>query len=178
MPNRRIILIALAAVLAIANLAWFALSRPAGEKPIAAKEKAVAAVSDRPLRNPFPTAREVRLFVESGYGTDKPIYSKPKGRLLTPAQRSEFESLIKVHTIASDEAFAACFIPHHFFRYFDKSGKLVGELQVCFCCAGVKRSEDSPIRLAEGEMLSADFGRLNAFVASLGERTDVDCIYE
>jgi len=72
-------------------------------------------------------------------------------------------------------AFAACFIPHHFFRYFDDSGKLVGELALCFCCAGVQQSEGSSVRLSEDQMLVADFRKLESFVASLGERTDVLC---
>jgi hypothetical protein len=134
------------------------------------------APADQPLRNPFPTASDVRLFVETDHD-DKGnlIFSKPEGRSLTASQRTAFESLINIHTISSDEMFAACFIPHHFFRYYDKSGKMIGELQVCFCCAGVEQSGASNIYLGEDQMLSADFHKLEAFVRSLGERTDVQC---
>lgn len=130
---------------------------------------------DQPLRNPFPAASEVRLFVNTDYDAKgAPIFRNPHGHPLTVSQRAEFESLIEVHTTSPDELIAGCFIPHHFFRYFDKSGKQVGELQVCFCCAGVEES-DSSIRLASNQKLSADFARLKEFVRSLGEPTDVQC---
>jgi hypothetical protein len=175
MITRRTILVALVAALAVANLAWLALSRPAKHEQMAVTQKASATVPNKPFRDPFPSASEVRLFVETGYARDEPIYSKPKGRVLTASQRAEFESLIAVHTITPDEEFAACFIPHHFFRYFDRAGKVVGEVEVCFCCAGVQQSDGSNVSLTEDEMLVADFGKLQSFVASLGERTDVQC---
>lgn len=88
---------------------------------------------------------------------------------------AEFESLIAVHTISADEMFAACFIPHHFFRYFDKAGKQVGQVEVYFCCAGVQQSNGSNVRLTEDQMLIADWGKLHSFITALGERTDVQC---
>lgn len=134
------------------------------------------APADQPLGKPFPAASEVRLFVNTGYDDKgKPTYSRPGGHPLSASERSAFESLIKIHTISPDEAFAMCFIPHHFFRYYDKGGKMIGELQVCFCCEGVEQSGASNIRLGKNQMLSADFQRLKAFVRSLGERTDVQC---
>ena len=175
MTTRRTILVALVAALTVANLTWLALSRSAKHEQMAVTEKVSAAVPNKPFSNPFPSASEVRLFVETGYDRDEPIYSKPKGRVVTASQRAEFESLIAVHTITPDEEFAACFIPHHFFRYFDKAGRVVGEVEVCFCCAGVQQSEGSTVRLTKGEMLVADFGKLQSFIASLGERTDVQC---
>ena len=176
MTYRRTILVALVAVLVVANCAWLALSRYAKQEQAGVAEKASAQVPDKPFRNPFPNASEVLLFVETDYDArGEPIYSKPKGRVLTASQRAEFESLIAVHTISPDEVSAACFIPHHFFRYFDKAGKLLGEIQVCFCCAGVQQSEGSNVRLTEGQELVADFAGLHSFVSSLGERTDVQC---
>src|SRR3569623_1392340 len=116
------------------------------------------AASDQPLRSPFPTASEVRLFVNTSYDEKgQPVFSNPHGHALTAAQRATFESLIKVHYLAPDELIAGCFIPHHFFRYFDKSGKQIGELQVCFCCAGVEESGTSQIHLKSNQILSADF---------------------
>ena len=118
----------------------------------------------------------MRLFVETDYDAKgQPIYSKPQGHVLTSSQRAKFESLIAVHTVSPDEEFAACFIPHHFFRYFDKAGKLVGEVQVCFCCAGVEQSDGSNVRLTDHQMLVADFEKLKSLVASLNEPTDVQC---
>lgn len=133
-------------------------------------------VRDQPVRNTFPTASEVRLFVNTDYDDNgEPIFSKSSGLVLSSSQRAELESLIMIHTISPDEEFAACFVPHHFFRYFDKSGKLVGEVEACFCCAGVRQTGASNIHLTESQMLSADFGKLQSFVRSLGERTDVQC---
>ena len=176
MPHRRTILISLVAALAVANVAWLAVSQSVKHEQMAVTEKASVPVPDKPFRNPYPSAGEVRLFVETDYDAKgEPIYSKPKGRVLTAGQRAEFESLIAVHTISPVEEFAACFVPHHFFRYFDKAGKLVGEVEVCFCCAGVQQSDGSNVRLTKDEMLVADFGKLHSFVASLGERTDVQC---
>jgi hypothetical protein len=131
---------------------------------------------DRPIHNAFQTASEVRLFVNTDYDQNgEPIFSKPDGLLLTGNQRAEFESFLSVHTVSPDELFAMCFIPHHFFRYFDKTGKLVGEVAVCFCCAGVEQTGASNIKFTKDEMLSADYGKLKSFVSSLGERTDVQC---
>jgi hypothetical protein len=131
---------------------------------------------DRPVRNAFPNAREVRLFVEIEYPEGgQPIYSKPHGLKLSQEQRIQLESLLFIHTISPDDDFYGCFAPHHFFRYFDATGKLLGEFQVCFCCEGVQESGASNIEVAKGEMLSTDYDKLKAFVRSLGERTDVQC---
>ena len=148
-------------------------AQPSGRS---AEGRSVSAVPDQPIRNPFPGAREVRLFVATGQDDkDEPIYSKRAGLALSPVQRAKLESLISVHTISPDEMFAMCFMPHHFFRYFDKAGKPVGEIAVCFCCTGVGQSGASNIRLTTSQMLSANFGELKSFVHSLGERTDVQC---
>ena len=133
-------------------------------------------VPDRPVENIFPTASTVRLFVNTDYAKDgTAIYSKPGGLLLNAAQRAEFESALRAHTISPDETFAACFIPHHFFRYFDANGKMIGEIEVCFCCAGVEASGASNIELSDTEDLRADYTKLETLVRSLGEPTDVQC---
>lgn len=116
------------------------------------------------------------MFVNTGQDAKgEPIFSKAHGHVLTQAQRAQFESLIQVHTLTPDEPIAACFIPHHFFRYYNKAGKQIGELQVCFCCAGVEQSGASDVHLTKDQTLSADFTRLKAFVQSLGEPTNVQC---
>ena len=176
MTRRRTILAAIATALAVANLAWLGLSRSSEHQRMAVTDSVAVPAPNRPFRNPFPNAGEVRLFVESDYDAEgEPSYSKPKGRILTASQRAEFEAMIAVHTISPDEMFAACFIPHHFFRYFDTAGKQVGEVQVCFCCAGVQQSDGSNVRLTENQMLVADWGKLRSFITALGERTDVQC---
>lgn len=129
---------------------------------------------DRRVTNPFPDAIEVRLFVEVDYTNDnKPILSKRNGVRLNAAQRKAFEDSLKM--IAAPEYEAACFLPHHYFRYYDASGKEIGEVAVCFCCYGVGASGSKALDPPDGAMLSADYGKVKALVAALGEPTDVLC---
>ena len=147
-----------------------------GQHQEAVAEQQSSQTPDQSVSNAFQHASEVRLFVETGVDQKgKPLFSKARGLLLSAKQRVAFESLIKIHTIAPDELFAACFIPHHFFRYYDKAGKMIGGFEVCFCCSGVEQNGASNLRLSKNQMLSADFRKLEAFVRSLGERTDVQC---
>lgn len=141
----------------------------------AAASAQTSSVPDRPVYNLFPSASEVRLFVETGYRGNESIFNPPRGIRLSRSQRAVFESALAIHTISPDEMFAACFIPHHFFRYFDTAGKLLGEVEVCFCCAGVQQSGASHIKLQRNERLQADFKKLEALVRLLGARTDVQC---
>ena len=133
-----------------------------------------------PVR-PFPIAKEVRLFVETGKSdrSGKPVYARPYGRKLTAEQREQFEKLLQVETpinVPPNSEFwliAGCFIPHHFFRYYDRSGHQIGEVSVCFCCSGVEM-DPSP-QLTKGQRFEADYVRLKALVSSWGERTNIDC---
>lgn len=145
------------------------------EQPSAAIT-ATRAARDQPLKNPFPAASEVRLFVETSVGRNgTPIFHLPRGKVLNSVQRTQLESLFKIHKRLPEELSTFCFIPHHFFRYYNRNDEVVGELQVCFCCAGIQQSGKSNIRLKEGQKLHADFKGLGAFVRSLGEPTDVQC---
>lgn len=131
---------------------------------------------EQPVSDAFPTAREVRLFVETGQTPrGMPIFTKASGLLLNNAQRDKFEDLLYVHEISPDEEFTACFIPHHFFRYYDNTGKQIGEISVCFCCSGVSVSGPSNVRLTDDNDLRANYPALERFVASLGEPIDVGC---
>jgi hypothetical protein len=129
---------------------------------------------DRRVTSPFPQATQLRLFVEVDY-TDagKPILSKAKGVRLNAAQRKAFENSLKI--IAAPEEESACFMPHHFFRYYDASGKQVGDVAVCFCCYGVGASGSKALEPPDGAMLSADYQSVKALVTALGEPTDVLC---
>ncbi|HEV7287833.1 hypothetical protein [Sphingomonas sp.] len=93
--------------------------------------------------------------------------------LLNTAQRKAFENSLKI--IAAPEYEAACFIPHHYFRYYDASGKEVGDVAVCFCCDGVAASGSNVLKPSSGAILSADYRKVKALVAALGEPTDVLC---
>ena len=122
---------------------------------------------------PFPDATEVRLFVEKDYENGRPIYTKASGLVLTKEHRRKFESAM--HVQVAPEAYAACFIPHHFFRYYNESDKLLGEFSVCFCCAGIRDAEGSGIKVGKDQELSFNYARLADLVRSLGEPTDVQC---
>ena len=132
-------------------------------------------VVERRVSNPFPDATELRLFVETAYDqkTGKAIFSRSNGIRLSEPQRRKFEDALKIE--AAPEEMAACFIPHHFFRYFDAEGKQVGEVEVCFCCSGVAASGSPKLQASNGEMLGADYSEVESVVASVGEPTDVLC---
>jgi hypothetical protein len=126
------------------------------------------------IHNPFPGAVKVRLFVEKGYDPDGvPVFNKRDGRLLNAKDLADFEGALRIEKMP--EMMAACFVPHHFFRYYDESGKQVGEISVCFCCAGVEASEGAKISIGSDQILSADYSMIKALVLRLGEPTDVLC---
>lgn len=126
------------------------------------------------IQNPFPGAKEVRLFVEKGYGPDgAPILNTPEGRLLSASELADFEGALRVEK--APEAMAACFIPHHFFRYYDERGRQIGEISICFCCSGVEASKGAKISAGSDQILAADYKKLEALVRRLGEPTDVLC---
>jgi hypothetical protein len=124
--------------------------------------------------NPYPSATEVRLFVETGHdGEGRPVLSKAAGRTLTAKERQDFERTLRIEP-APDE-YAACFIPHHFFAYFDAQGRKIGEIEVCFCCAGVQGLPDIATPIGPDDVLSADYPALEKLVQSMGEPTDIEC---
>ncbi len=126
----------------------------------------------RAIGNPFPAAAEVRLFVETGHDADGHSIMSP-GKTLSRAQRDIFEAALRIEPLP--ESLDACFIPHHFFRYFDAKGGQVGEIEVCFCCDGVKVTPGASVSPGRGEQFGADYAALKRLVQSMGERTDVEC---
>lgn len=129
---------------------------------------------DRRVTNPFPQATQLRLFVEVGYTkAGKPILSKAQGIPLNATQRKVFEDSLRV--TAAPEYDVMCFIPHHFFRYYDANGKLLGNVSVCFCCDGVAASGSKTLEPPSGATLSANYQQLKKLVAELGEPTDILC---
>ena len=128
----------------------------------------------QPVENIYPAATQVRLFVNTGYekGSGMPIYSSP-GKLLNGEQREYFEQALSI--TKTPEEMAACFIPHHYFRYYDKTGKQIGEISVRFCCGGVEVEGASNIRLKAGETVGGNLSRIASLVEDLGEPTDILC---
>lgn len=135
-------------------------------------------VSRTPVR-PYPDAVTVRLFVQGGRNADGGArFVEPAGRLLTDGQRRSIEATVSNASYTGNNDTAACFIPHHFVRYYDAAGAQVGEIAICFCCAGVSASPDvlGPRAAgAEYNLLEFDFDALKAIIQGMGLRTDFDC---
>lgn len=160
-------------ILVLAALSGCSATAPAPSEDLIRKEAV----------QPFPEAATVRLFVESGNydASGAPILISAQGRTLTGQQRRQFEALLRVETpikLAPDSdywAMDACFIPHHFFRYYDGSGRKIGEIAVCFCCLGVAMEPSSRLARRDDQQFHADYPKLKALVASWGEPTDIEC---
>ena len=129
----------------------------------------------RKIEDPFPNASEVRLFVEVDHEKDggDPIFSKEDGVILSAAHRLRFEDALRF--VATPDEMAACFVPHHSFRYFDSRGRQVGEVAVCFCCAGTAATGSDRLEPKSDEILDADMKALEILVLDLGESTQVLC---
>ena len=127
---------------------------------------------------PYPNATSVRLFVNAEGLSESGEWqiSDTKGRLLSLNERKQFEKNIKLYRPKPDEEqlATACFFPHHFFRYYDQSGKFVGEIAVCFCCAQAQASPEFA-DVADDRWIEYDFPGLYRFVEGLGLPTEVNC---
>ncbi|MBA2936404.1 hypothetical protein HZF05_20165 [Sphingomonas sp. CGMCC 1.13654] len=125
----------------------------------------------------FPAATEARLFVDTGR-TDAhfhPVLTPKDGHALTAGQRKILESALVWNDNYGKEDVAACFMPHHFFRYFDAQHRKVGEIAVCFCCGGVEVDKGDGTAIYPETRLNAHYDRLKALIHGMGERTDIEC---
>ena len=131
---------------------------------------------DTPVSRQFPEATSVRLFLEqqSTEMADEAWKAKhPSGIELSPSQRIQLEAAIYIETNDNKEM-AACFIPHHYFRYFNQRGKQIGEISVCFCCAGV-RIDPYEKKLAGNQYVEAKYADITKLVDAMGVPTNVEC---
>jgi hypothetical protein len=168
----------LRAIALLAALLVLGCDRPSSDPVVRSPAEPVAeppaTAHFRQVSDPYPDASEVRLFVHTGYDDNgEPILASAEGRRLTHAQRNAFERALRIEPAPEFED--ACFIPHHFFQYFDANGRKIGEVAVCFCCAGVSDDPRIEVSLAPGETLGADYAALEELVQAMGERTDVEC---
>ncbi|WP_296815560.1 hypothetical protein [Brevundimonas sp.] len=130
---------------------------------------------------PFPDATEVRLLVEGEITQDdlNPGFIEPEGRVLSADQRRAFERTLSAASYGEgDRAYSACFIPHHFFRYFDAQGRQVGQVAVCFCCYGVQAWPDLDLPVAPGaDFVEFQFDEpaLRALISSMELPVDINC---
>lgn len=139
-------------------------------------EQSSSTVSEvRKIKDPFPDASEVRLFVAGDYQKEsgKPVFNNENGTILSDADRLRLEDALRF--VAMPEEMFACFVPHHFFRYYDANGRQVGEVEVCFCCAGVAASGSNKLEPRSDDILHADMKALETLVLDLGEPTQVHC---
>jgi hypothetical protein len=119
----------------------------------------------------YPEAVRVNLLIH-----DSP--SDASRTDLTNEQRQKLESAITKRIVLRSgsvvEGANACFIPHHFFRYYDKSAKQIGEIAICFCCDGGKAK---PVLLDynQKQSVSYDIKAIKQLVSDMRLPVDVGC---
>ena len=141
---------------------------------------------EKSVLNPYPEAVRVNLLVgdkavrTSFEEKDLRKSSQPEGYDLTDAERRQFENSIqgvKIRNAGPDTpmmSMSACFVPHHFFRYYDRSDNLVGEISVCFCCYDY-RAAPKLTSIAPVDYVEMDFETVENLVAEMGHPTDIAC---
>ncbi len=126
----------------------------------------------------WPEAASVRLFVEDipydEIGPNGNGMSNPAGVLLTKAQQKFVSNAMTRDTYSDYRAVVACFIPHHFFRFYDVGGKQIGELQVCYCCGGVSLAQ-AKYSLADKQVWGFDYEGVAKMMAEMGISSKVQC---
>lgn len=128
----------------------------------------------------FPTAAEVRLFVDSGQLSAKNtvVLTPKEGRILTVEQRRLLEASLSLNENYGKEGVAACFDPHHFFQYFDSDHRKIGTVSVCFCCGGIEvHGMDGKLLFGQGR-LNIDLAKVKALIHAMGEPTNIACVRE
>lgn len=132
-----------------------ALSLAACHRQLAPSQRPHSYIRLTPV-HPFPEATEARLFVATAMKENGDLIFKSKtDRVLTPEQRRQFEALLFVQTpvnLPEDDPYwsvTGCFDSHHFLRYYDASGRKIGEIAVCFCCDGTTISQRRDCRGAK-----------------------------
>lgn len=182
--NRKLGLIAIAAVLIVAALAafgWYASNGGSFAPARTAEPVADMAplpppdppTSVRPL-NPYPDAVRVELYaVEKRWDGKKRHIEREWVRPLTKEQRAAFESNLTIGYYEKGKAVVACCDPHHFLRYYNSTGELLGEVGICFCCGCVTTDVGGP--LADNEYREFDYDKMKALIETLGVPTDISC---
>ena len=131
----------------------------------------------------YPEATSVRLKVHDlGYDeAGRQQFSQPEGRRLTDEQRRRFEMAFRQAEVIRRpppgddvETASACFIPHHFFEYLDRAGRVIGEVAVCFCCEGARFSP-SIGRWDADSYVDEDIAAIKTLVEDMGLPTDGGC---
>ena len=141
---------------------------------------------------PYPNATRVNLLVGDLASKTRKLTdsSNPDGVDLTDDQRVELAKTLRKVTVArkpmEDEFKSAvgdaCFVPHHFFRFYNKEDDEIGEIAVCFCCADfrahpelVKRKGNWLEEKIGDQWAEMDVDKVKALVAEMGMPTNVGC---
>lgn len=135
--------------------------------------------------HPYADAAQVRLALDNteiNRQTGQVVEHPETMRVLSPAERATFESGLHRERLIGvpppELATPACFIPHHFFRYYSATGQQVGEIKVCFCCGGYEATPRLPYGNGRGDQrdeFKVNLTQTKAFVRGLGLRTDMMC---
>ncbi|MBI5939564.1 MAG: hypothetical protein HY859_03975 [Caulobacterales bacterium] len=158
-------------------------------------------VTDR-QRLLFPEAVAVDLVVEPDgvkrpptiAGPARPVAdglnpALPSGALihrLTPAERNRLNELFYRREVVKwpkdyEASAAACCVPHHEFRYYDRTGREVGRVAICFCCACMNIAsaggamEQSVAMTWESGETRFRYNAMKTFIRGMGYRTDYYC---
>lgn len=172
------------AACALAALAVSACGQPSSDgdavptEPVSVQTPAPRRLLRTAPATPYPEAASVRLFVRGDFdGSEE--YLEADGRALSRAQRAALEGTLKIVSYdRPPDAVAACFVPHHFIRYFDKRGRQIGEISVCLCCHGVRARPDvtGPAPAGVGDhYLDFDEPAFRRIITEMGLPTDVNC---
>ncbi len=180
MARRRLLILAVV-LLAMVNV-WFAqdyLRNLISAPKVEARDERPPVTRLEPI-TVYPLAARVNLLIKNSFLDGVEVSTKPDGVDLTTSERQEFEQSVKksvtVRPAGKDypgEGTDACFIPHHFFRYYDAKGKKLGEVAICFCCTGGVATPSLTTRNDEYEVF--DVERIKALVKKMKLPTDVGC---
>ena len=139
-------------------------------------------IASTTIIRPWPEAIEVRLFVQDLSYEEQArtgaSMSNPKGVVLTADQRATLDGSMSLYRIVAENgeitALDACFVPHHFFRYYDKNGKQLGELAVCYCCRQI-RPLPALRTPRDNEFWDFDFDGVGKMLEGMNIPTNVRC---
>ncbi|KQZ63766.1 hypothetical protein ASD67_04230 [Sphingopyxis sp. Root1497] len=172
---------------AIGALVYGLTSSPA--KPVPVKEpieeSSALRVGERIRVVPAPDAVEVRLFVEGvphrTTARVNQLINNPDGILLTAGQRAILDRSVHRYRAKPSEMgkydMPACFIPHHFFRYYDKDGRQIGELAVCYCCGDIRVTPYTYGPNGDrSEVWDFDYDGVKKMLKEMDVPTDIDCV--
>lgn len=133
---------------------------------------------------PYPAAVEVRLVVDNdSFDKNFKIIERPATeRVLKAEERRVFErALLRQRVIGPapegdlEPDAPACFVPHHFFRYYDRSGLQVGEVAVCFCCYQAQATPQLSFESDRRQWFAVNVSDVKALVRGMGLPTQQQC---